>query len=203
MINIKSKICVWQVVALNSKFNGSIVKKTKFKNVFIQPNASDGGGSLGSAIYLSSQNDKNFKNIKFNDAYLGTSYPNNYIEKNIINKKIKESNFKFEYMNNENLNSFICHKLKNSEIIGWFKGKCEWGPRALGNRSILADPRNPKIKDIINEKLKEERVLDLLLHQFLRKRLVITLILIIFLHTCFLLFKQRIQLKKNSQPLYT
>ena len=83
-------MCLAGGCALNSKFNGSIVKKTKFKNVFIQPNASDGGGSLGSAIYLSSQNDKNFKNIKFNDAYLGTSYPNNYIEKNIINKKIKK-----------------------------------------------------------------------------------------------------------------
>ncbi len=147
-------LCLAGGCALNSKFNGSIIKKTKFKNIFIQPNASDGGGSLGSAIYLSSQKDKNFKNIKFNDAYLGTSYSNNYIEKNIINKKNKDSNFKFKYMDNENLNSFICDKLKNSEIIGWFKGKCEWGPRALGNRSILADPRNPNIKDIINEKIK-------------------------------------------------
>ena len=147
-------LCLAGGCALNSKFNGSIIKKTKFKNIFIQPNASDGGGSLGSAIYLSSQKDKNFKNIKFNDAYLGTSYSNNYIEKNIINKKNKDSNFKFEYMDNDNLNSFICDKLKNSEIIGWFKGKCEWGPRALGNRSILADPRNPNIKDIINKKIK-------------------------------------------------
>ena len=57
-------------------------------------------------------------------------------------------------LENENLNNFICDKLNNSEIIGWFKGKCEWGPRALGNRSILADPRNTKIKDIINSKIK-------------------------------------------------
>jgi len=139
---------------LNSKFNGMILKNTKFKKVFIQPNASDGGGSLGAAIYLSSQKDKKFKNLVFNNSYLGTNYSNNYIEKNIIDKKIKFSKFKYESLNNEKLNTFICNKLQDSKIIGWFKGKCEWGPRALGNRSIIADPRNPRIKDIINEKIK-------------------------------------------------
>ena len=147
-------LCMAGGCALNSKFNGTIIKKTKFKNVFIQPNASDGGGSLGSAIYLASVKDNKFKNIRFNDAYLGTSYTNNYIQERIINIKLSNSKFKFKYMDDENLNTFISNRLKNSEIIGWFKGKCEWGPRALGNRSILADPRNPKIKDIINEKIK-------------------------------------------------
>ena len=147
-------LCLAGGCALNSKFNGMILKKTNFKKVFIQPNASDGGGSLGAAIYIASQKDKKFKNINFDNAYLGTSYSNNYIENNIIKKKSENSEFKFEYLDNDNLNTFICNKLKNSEIIGWFKDKCEWGPRALGNRSILADPRNPKIKDIINKKIK-------------------------------------------------
>jgi len=147
-------LCLAGGCALNSKFNGMILKKTKFKKVFIQPNASDGGGSLGAAIYLSSQKDQKFKNLVFNNSYLGTSYSNNYIEKNIIDKKIRFSKFKFESLNNDELNTFVCNKLQDSKIIGWFKGKCEWGPRALGNRSILADPRNPKIKDIINEKIK-------------------------------------------------
>ncbi len=147
-------LCLAGGCALNSKFNGTILKKTKFKKIFIQPNASDGGGSLGAAIYYASQKDYKFKNIQFNNAYLGTSYSNDYIKKNIIDKKIKSSKFDYKYLDNEDLNSFICNKLNNSEIIGWFKGKCEWGPRALGNRSILADPRNFKIKDIINEKIK-------------------------------------------------
>jgi carbamoyltransferase len=147
-------LCLAGGCALNSKFNGTILKKTKFKKIFIQPNASDGGGSLGAAIYHASQEDDEYTNFKFDNAYLGTSYSNNYIERNIIDKKIKKSKFNFKYFENEDLNNFICNKLNNSEIIGWFKGKCEWGPRALGNRSILADPRNFKIKDIINEKIK-------------------------------------------------
>ncbi len=147
-------LCLAGGCALNSKFNGIILKKTKFKNIFIQPNAGDGGGSLGAAIYQSSQIDDKFKNVKFNNAYLGTSFSNDYIKSNIIDKKIIISKFKYEYLENEDLNNFICDKLSNSEIIGWFKGKCEWGPRALGNRSILADPRNFKIKDIINQKIK-------------------------------------------------
>jgi carbamoyltransferase len=147
-------LCLAGGCALNSKFNGMILKKTNFKKVFIQPNASDGGGSLGAAMYLSFQKDKKFENINFNDAYLGTSYSNDYIKINIIDKKIKNSEFNYEYLDSDSLNTFICNKIKNSEIIGWFKGKCEWGPRALGNRSILADPRNPDIKDIINQKIK-------------------------------------------------
>ncbi len=147
-------LCLAGGCALNSKFNGIILKKTNFKKVFIQPNAGDGGGSLGASIYVSSQKDKQYKNSTFDNAYLGTSYSNDYIKKNIIEKKLPNHDFKYQYLENNDLNFFICNKLINSGIIGWFKGKCEWGPRALGNRSILADPRNPKIKDIINEKIK-------------------------------------------------
>tara|TARA_B100001175_G_scaffold317175_1_gene333161 strand:- start:668 stop:2401 length:1734 start_codon:yes stop_codon:yes gene_type:complete len=147
-------LCLAGGCALNSKFNGTILKKTKYKKIFIQPNASDGGGSLGAAIYYASQKDNKFKNLEFNDAYLGTSYSNNYIKENIIDKKMKTSKFNYKYLINEDLNNFISNKLNNSEIIGWFKGKCEWGPRALGNRSIIADPRNSKIKEIINAKIK-------------------------------------------------
>ena len=147
-------LCLAGGCALNSKFNGTILKRTNFKKVFIQPNAGDGGGSLGAAIYISSKKDKQYKNSIFNNAYLGTSFSNDYIKKNIIEKKLLNNKFQYKYLDNDNLNFFICNQLIDSGIIGWFKGRCEWGPRALGNRSILADPRNPKIKDIINEKIK-------------------------------------------------
>ena len=147
-------LCLAGGCALNSKFNGKILEKTKFKKVFVQPNASDGGGSLGSAIYLASVKEKNFYNYRLDNAYLGTRYTNKYIEENIIQNKINKSEFEYQYLEDADLNNFICNKIINSEIVGWFKGKCEWGPRALGNRSILADPRNPNIKDIINKKIK-------------------------------------------------
>ena len=149
-----SNLCLAGGCALNSRFNGKILEKTKFKNIFIQPNASDGGGSAGAALYISSIKDKKFQNINFDNAYLGTRYSNDYIKKNIINNRVKDSNFKYEFMEEDELNLFVSNRLANAEIVGWFKGKCEWGPRALGNRSILADPRNPNIKDIINEKIK-------------------------------------------------
>ncbi len=149
-----NNLCLAGGCALNSRFNGKILEKTKFKNIFIQPNASDGGGSLGAAIYLASLKDKKFNNFNFNNAYLGTSYTNKYIEENVIKKKVKGTKFNYKYLEEDELNSFVCKQLVDSGIVGWFKGRCEWGPRALGNRSILADPRNPKIKDIINEKIK-------------------------------------------------
>ncbi len=149
-----SNLCLAGGCALNSRFNGKILEKTKYKKIFIQPNASDGGGSAGAALYLSSVKDRKFHNINFDNAYLGTSFSNEYIKKNVIDAKVKDSNFNYKFLEEDELNSFTSNQLANSAIIGWFKGKCEWGPRALGNRSILADPRNPNIKDIINEKIK-------------------------------------------------
>ena len=150
-------LCLAGGCALNSKFNGLIKQKTKFKNIFIQPNAGDAGGSMGSALYFlknnKKTNNKQYYNEK-NKCYLGSEYSNDFIEKNLIygNEKLKE--FKVEKMNDLDLYKSVAKKISSNQIIGWFKGRCEWGPRALGNRSILADARNPEIKDILNKKIK-------------------------------------------------
>ena len=150
-------LCLAGGCALNSKFNGLIKEKTKFKNVFIQPNAGDAGGSMGSALYFLKNskkiNNKQYCNEK-NKCYLGSEYSNEFIEKNLINinKKIKE--LKVEKLNDLDLYKTVAQKISSNQIIGWFKGRCEWGPRALGNRSILADARNPDIKNILNKKIK-------------------------------------------------
>ena len=150
-------LCLAGGCALNSKFNGLIKERTPFKNIFIQPNAGDAGGAMGSALHF-------LKNSQFvkdkeqqigpNKCYLGSSYSNEYIEETLIknNKLVKE--YSFKKMNDEDLYKEVASRISKNQIIGWFKGRCEWGPRALGNRSILADPRNPKIKDILNVKIK-------------------------------------------------
>ena len=150
-------LCLAGGCALNSKFNGLIKYKTPFKNIFIQPNAGDAGGSMGSALYfLKNQKIKDKELLKedYNKCYLGKSYTNDFIEKNLIQKNELVKDYSFKRLEDEDLYREIAKRISKNQIIGWFKGRCEWGPRALGNRSILADARNPKIKDIINKKIK-------------------------------------------------
>ena len=155
--NNSDNLCLAGGCALNSKFNGLIKKRTPFKNIFIQPNAGDAGGSMGSALYhLKRKTPKTIlsKESKVNKCYLGTSYSNDVIEKNLINLKKNSNDFSFHKLKDDELYSVVAKRISENQIIGWFKGRCEWGPRALGNRSILADPRNPNIKDVLNKKIK-------------------------------------------------
>tara|TARA_X000001036_G_C20689048_1_gene808740 strand:- start:1694 stop:3427 length:1734 start_codon:yes stop_codon:yes gene_type:complete len=138
--------------AMNSLANGKIIKNSKFKNIYISPNPGDAGGSIGSASLVLSK-ELNKKITTSNYSYLGPNYNNQEISNLIIKKKLEEK-FKVKYFEDSDLYSFVANEISKEKIIGWFQGKAEWGPRALGNRSILADPRNYKIKDIINLKIK-------------------------------------------------
>lgn len=142
--------------AQNSLANGKILNNTKFSSLFVPSNPGDAGGAVGSA-YIAWNNSNKGRAIKKFSAYLGPSYSNLEIENLIINNKKKLILEKCNHFleNNDNiLCAYIAKKIETGKIIGWFQGKMEWGPRALGNRSILADPRNPKIRDIINIKIK-------------------------------------------------
>ena len=138
--------------AMNSVANGKIIKKTPFKNIYISPNPGDAGGSVGSAcVYLKEQYSKDI-NVK-HYSYLGPQYTNDEINK-IIDGYENKKKYNIKYLDDDAVSKYIAKELSNSKIIGWFQGRTEWGPRALGNRSILADPRNPNIKKIINSKIK-------------------------------------------------
>ena len=138
--------------AMNSLANGKIKKNSKFKKIYISPNPGDAGGSIGSASLILNQ--KYNYNLAINNySYLGPEFNNNEISKIINNKKLSEK-FEIDYLEYPDLYSLTAKNIANEKIIGWFQGKTEWGPRALGNRSILADPRNNKIKDILNLKIK-------------------------------------------------
>lgn len=145
-----SKLCLAGGVALNSVANWKIVQKTPFKEIFIQPAAGDSGGALGAALYVYNSVFDQPRKFLMENAYYGQKYGRGEIKSCVDNKGLK-----FEVFEQENkLLDSIVKEIINGKVIGWFQGQSEWGPRALGSRSILADPRRPDMKDIINAKIK-------------------------------------------------
>ena len=140
--------------ALNSLANRKIEQSNLFENIFIPYAPGDGGGSIGSALYYYKKKNKKsiVKNLK--NPFIGSSYSNEDIKK-IINKTKKLNNFHCTYhYNKDDLLKEISNSIFQNKIIGYFNGRMEFGARALGNRSILANPCNPEIKSIINKKIK-------------------------------------------------
>lgn len=147
-------LCISGGCAFNSSLNGKIISSSKFKKIYISPNVGDAGGAIGSALYVAKENNIE---IKYNDnPYLGTHYSDDYVEQNILNK-LKDSSFiKFKHFEDfKELCLETSKILTQNTVVGWFQDRMEWGPRALGNRSILGDPRNPNMRDIINLKIKK------------------------------------------------
>ena len=151
----KSKnLCMAGGVALNCVANGKILKNSIFKNIWIQPAAGDAGGSLGAALAfwykeLGNKRNPNLNKDEMRGSYLGPSFENNQVE-----KTLKSLNAIYEKQNDENLIDLIANELKNEKTVGWFQGRMEFGPRALGARSIIADPRSDKMQKELNLKVK-------------------------------------------------
>jgi carbamoyltransferase len=143
-------ICIAGGVAQNSVANGKIKQFTKFKNVYIPFAGHDAGTSIGSALYLYNHI-KNQPRIKpIFQAYTGIKFTNEKIESLL---KKKEIDF-IRYNTQEELINKISDSLAMGSVIGWFQGRAEFGPRALGNRSILVDPSRPDAKNLLNSKIK-------------------------------------------------
>ena len=147
--NKSKNICLAGGVALNSVANNYLYKKGKFKKMFVFPACSDSGIPLGLVLwgYHNFLNGK--KRINFSNAFTGIEYSNKEIISNL-----KKNNIKFSFTNNNEIAKYI----SNGKVIGYFQGKSEYGPRALGNRSILADARDPKMRDYINKKVKHREM---------------------------------------------
>ncbi|MDD5115935.1 MAG: carbamoyltransferase [Candidatus Omnitrophica bacterium] len=144
-----NKLCLAGGLFLNCVANSKILEQSGFKELFIQPAAGDSGGSLGAATYIYHCVLNKPRDFIMQHAYLGTGYPSNYIKRVILNRGVS-----FRELEDGELSRFIAREISCGRVVGWFQGKMEFGPRALGNRSILADPRNPDIKEILNEKVK-------------------------------------------------
>lgn len=143
------KLCFGGGVALNSVANWKIVNKGIFSEMFIQPAAGDAGSALGAALYLDNIVLGNGRNFVLEDAYYGKEYSNEEVK-----EFIGRANLKAEYFEDEKLFEYVADTLISGKVVGWFGGRFEWGPRALGDRSILADPRRQDMKDIVNTKIK-------------------------------------------------
>ncbi|MDX1437840.1 MAG: carbamoyltransferase, partial [Anaerolineales bacterium] len=144
------QVCIAGGVALNSKANGRILKETPFKSIFIQPAAGDSGGALGAALYVNHVLLGNERKFVQEHAYYGAEYSDEDIE-----KAIGATSYKFEIeRDDEKLVGRAVDDILEGKVISWFQGRFEWGPRALGSRSIIADPRRAEMKEIINAKIK-------------------------------------------------
>jgi len=135
---------------LNSSFNGKIIRNTSFKRVWTQPDPGDGGTSIGAASYIYHTLLGNKRNFILETAYLGPEYSDQEIKIFLSENKIKYSQFQDEAALIKEAAKLIC----GNKVVGWFQGRMEWGPRALGARSILANPGNPEAKEILNAKVK-------------------------------------------------
>lgn len=145
----QKNLCMAGGVALNSSFNGKILPNTRFTDVFIQPAANDAGTALGVAYYIYHHILGKPRRFVMNSAYTGPRFRNGTIE-----EVLRRHNLPYEQYDNNELARVAAHLLAEGNVLGWFQGEMEWGPRALGNRSILADPRRPEIKDVLNARIK-------------------------------------------------
>lgn len=143
-------LCLAGGVALNSVINGMITSKTKFKNVYIQPSAGDGGGALGAALSFMIDAKSIKRDFIMDHAFWGPEFNNKEIK-----QALKKSDFKYTYYKNKvDIQNKIVSDILKNKVIGLFQNKMEWGPRALGNRSIIANPTIFEMKDIVNAKIK-------------------------------------------------
>jgi len=153
--NHKNKnLCLAGGVALNSVLNGKILSNTPFKKIFIPPDPSDAGAAMGAALYSYTRLTGKLTNKEKFHPYLGPEYKWYQVEKELKKYKLK---YKF-IENDQELIDKTAALIKNKKVIGWFQGRMEWGPRALGNRSILASATTTKMRDIINEKVKKREM---------------------------------------------
>jgi carbamoyltransferase len=146
-------LCLAGGVALNCVANGKILHEKIFDNIWIQPAAGDAGGSLGAALALWYSNQKNERHINIEDdmkgSYLGPEFTQEQIE-----EELKSVGANFQTLEYENLLNLTSDYLSKENAIGWFQGKMEFGPRALGARSILGDPRSDRMQKNLNLKVK-------------------------------------------------
>ena len=145
-----NSLCYAGGVAFNCVVNGKILSQTPFENIYIQPAAGDAGLAIGGAAYLYHHSLGNKRSSFVMDhAYWGPEYSEDLIKGSLIS-----SGLDYVEMDDDVLAKYVAERISEGDIVGWYQGRSEWGPRALGNRSIVADPRRAEMKDILNSRIK-------------------------------------------------
>jgi carbamoyltransferase len=146
----QKKLCIAGGVGLNSVANSRILRETDFEDIYIQPAAGDSGAAVGAALWAYNSLLGKPRTFCMTHAYWGKSYSDAE-----ISSFLSENNIQHRHIEDDGeLLDQTVARLTGGKVVGWYQGRFEWGPRALGNRSILADPRNPGMKDIVNSKIK-------------------------------------------------
>ncbi|MCE3228016.1 MAG: carbamoyltransferase [Bacteroidetes bacterium] len=148
----EDNLCMAGGVALNCVANGKLLREGPFKKMFVQPASNDAGGALGAAAHAYAKHSgNNIKSAPLRSVFLGPEYTNADI-RNLLDATSLNS---VSYETTEEMQKATAQRLAKGKVIGWFQGRMEFGPRALGGRSILADPRNPEMRDRINAMVKK------------------------------------------------
>jgi carbamoyltransferase len=142
-------VCLAGGVALNCVANGMIFERTNFRDVYVQPAAHDAGTSIGSALYVQHQELKLPRQFEMRHVYYGTEYSDSEILRDL-----EAAGCRHHTLAEDDLMGGTVEAIAQGKIVGWFQGRMEFGPRALGNRSILADPRRRDVKEILNSRIK-------------------------------------------------
>lgn len=142
-------LCMAGGVALNSAFNGKVLPQTEFEEIYIHPAANDAGTALGACYYIYHQVLGYPRTYVMNHAYTGPRFTNGRIA-----GVLDRYGLPYEELDDDQLVKRAAEIVAQGDVLGWFQGRMEWGPRALGNRSIIADPRREDMKDILNARIK-------------------------------------------------
>jgi carbamoyltransferase len=134
---------------LNSAFNGRILRDTEFEDIYIHPAAGDAGTSLGVCFYIYHQVHNHPRRYVLDHAFTGPRYSNE-----VIRDSLDHHGLTYELLTENDLVERAAMIISEGKVMGWFQGRMEWGPRALGNRSIICDPRRNDMKDILNARIK-------------------------------------------------
>ena len=149
------RLCMAGGCAMNSVANGKVRANTPFEELYIQPASGDNGTALGAAYYVWNQILGKPRGFVMEHGYWGTSYPNADVSAIVDSREDSEWTYERETLKDE---GDVCRRaaelIAEGNVVGWFQGRMEWGARALGNRSILADPRRADMRDLINTKIK-------------------------------------------------
>jgi carbamoyltransferase len=151
-------VCLAGGVAFNCVANGKIFDETPFKKIFVQPAAGDAGLAIGAAYYVYHQTLGQPRSFAMENAYWGPGYSQEQIRSAVAASRLQGAGLEISELHEKVIAQEAAKEIAAGKILGWFQGRAEWGPRALGNRSIVADPRRADMKDILNARIKHREM---------------------------------------------
>lgn len=151
-------VCLAGGVAFNCVANGKIFDTTPFEQVYVHPAAGDAGLAVGAAFYVWHQTLGKPRSFVMDHGYWGPQYSREELRRAIDSNGLAEKGYTIAEWKEEELMKRAASIIADGKILGWFQGRAEWGPRALGNRSIVADPRRPQMKEILNQRIKHREI---------------------------------------------